>query len=130
MRSLKDEILASTDAKVRTLEEDQGYELVFGIAEDFTGFSGHFPEFPVLPAFVQLLIGQCALEIRSQGPWGLRRVKRAKFMKTISPGQALTVRWHEQVLEDGMQGRFVLWVDDGKAASFSVEFAPGGGPDA
>jgi 3-hydroxyacyl-[acyl-carrier-protein] dehydratase len=126
MRTLKDEVLASTDARIRTLEEEQGFELVFGISTDFTGFSGHFPGLPILPAFIQLLMGQCALEIHSQRRWSLRRVKRAKFMKTITPGQEVTVRWREQRLEDRLLGSFTLVVDDQKAASFSVEFAETG----
>ena len=130
MRTLKDEVLACTDASIRTLEEKKGYELVFGINTDFTGFSGHFPGFPVLPAFVQLLMGQCALEIHSQRRWSLRCVKRAKFMKTITPGQEVTVRWREQRLEDRLLGSFTLVVDDQKTASFSVEFAETGDPHA
>ena len=126
MRTLKDEVLASTDARIRTLEEKKGYELAFGINTDFIGFSGHFPGFPILPAFVQLLMGQCALEIHSQRRWSLRCVKRAKFMKTITPDQEVTVRWREQVLEDRLLGSFTLVVDDQKAASFSVEFAETG----
>jgi 3-hydroxyacyl-[acyl-carrier-protein] dehydratase len=130
MRTLKDEVLASTDARIRTLEEEQGFELVFGISTDFTGFSGHFPGLPILPAFIQLLMGQCALEIHSQRRWSLRCVKRAKFMKTITPGQEVTVRWREQRLEDRLRGSFTLTVNDQKTASFSVEFAETGDPDA
>jgi len=130
MRTLKDEVLASTDARIRTREEKQGYELVFDIGADFTGFSGHFPEFSVLPAFVQLMMGQCALEIHSQRRWSLHHVKRAKFMKTITPDQRVTVRWREQALEDRLQGSFTLWVEGRKVASFSIEFADRGGSHA
>ncbi|MCP4450384.1 MAG: hypothetical protein GY809_02910 [Planctomycetes bacterium] len=130
MRSLKDEVWACTDAEIRTLEAEKEYELIFEFPKDFTGFSGHFPQFPVLPAFIQMLIGQCVVEIRSHCPCRPCRVKKAKFMKTITPGQEVTVRWSEQLVGDFLKGSFTLWVDRQKVASFSMEFSCTGGAHA
>jgi len=123
MRTLREEIMASAGTQVRTLEADGGYELTFRFAKDFTGFRGHFPEHPVLPAFVQLLMGQCALGIRSARAWSLRRVKRAKFLKTILPEQPVTVCWQEQPLDDALRCSFTLSMNGEKAAVFTLEFA-------
>jgi 3-hydroxyacyl-[acyl-carrier-protein] dehydratase len=122
MSALRNEIVASTDGQARTLEGGGGYELTFRLGRDFIGFSGHFPGNPILPAFVQLLMGQCALQIRSGRNWRLRKVERAKFMKTIAPGQAVKVCWREQPLEDGLRGSFSLLVGDQKMATFTTEF--------
>lgn len=130
MRTLRDDILASADPHLRTVEGGQGYELTFRPGPDFIAFSGHFPGHPVLPAFVQLLMGQCALQIRTARDWRLRRVGRAKFLKTIRPDQPVTVCWNERPLDDGLRGHFTLMVDGHKAAAFTIEFAVEGGPGA
>ena len=130
MSTLRDEIFASADGQARSLEGGRGHELTFCPGRDFIGFSGHFPGHPILPAFVQLLMGQCALQIRSGRKWRLRKVERAKFMKTIPPGQAVKVCWREQPLEDGLRGSFTLLVGDQKMASFTAEFEIEKGGDA
>ncbi len=124
MRTLREEITASADPVVRTLEADGGHELTFRFAQDFTGFRGHFPEHPILPAFVQLLMGQCALQIRSARAWSLRRVERAKFLKIIAPEQPVTVCWREQPLDDGLRCNFTLSVNGEKSGIFTLELAP------
>jgi 3-hydroxyacyl-[acyl-carrier-protein] dehydratase len=123
MNTLRNEILASVEGPVRRCEDDKEYELKYHFGADFPAFSGHFPGHPILPAFVQLLAGECALQIRMQRDMVLRHVKRAKFLKPIQPDQEITVRWHERSLDDGLQGIFTLLVDDEKAATFTVEMA-------
>ncbi len=125
MRTLREEIMACAGTSVRTLEVEASYDLTFHFEDGFTGFQGHFPGHPILPAFVQLLAGQCALQIRSGRNWSLRRVDRGKFLKTIQPNQPVTIRWQEQPLEDGgLRCSFTLLVNDEKAALFRIEFAP------
>lgn len=124
MRTLREEIVACAGTRVRTLEPDGSYELTFHFDDDFTGFRGHFPGHPILPAFVQLLTGQCALQVRSARNWSLRRVDRGKFLKTIQPNQPVTIRWQEELLkDDGLRCSFTLLVNDDKAAVFTIEFA-------
>ena len=122
MRTLAEEIIACADTHVRTLEVDRSYELTFRFGDDFTGFQGHFPGHPVLPAFVQLLMGQCAVRIRSARNWSMCRVERGKFLRTIQPNQPVTVCWQEQPLNDKLRCRFALLANDEKAAIFIIEF--------
>jgi len=125
MRTLREEIMACAETPVRPLDADGSYELTFRFDDAFTGFQGHFPGHPILPAFVQLLAGQCALQIRSARNWSLRTVDRGKFLKTIQPNQPVTIRWQEQPLaDDGLRCSFTLLVSDDKAALFRIEFAP------
>ncbi len=124
MRTLREEILACAGTPVRTLEAEGSYELTFRFDDGFTGFRGHFPGHPILPAFVQLLAGQCALQIRSARNWSPRRVDRGKFLQTIQPNQPVTIRWQEQPLkDDGLRCNFTLFVNNEKAAVFRIEFA-------
>ena len=123
MHTLREEIMACTDGRVRALEVDGGHELVFRFGKGFTGFSGHFPDHPVLPAFVQLLAAQCALQIHSARNWNLRRVERSKFLKIILPDEPVTVRWQEQPQDGDVRCSFTLLVNDQKAAVFTLDFA-------
>lgn len=129
MVTLRNEILARVSGPVRRCEDGEEYELTCHFGTDFTAFSGHFPGHPILPAFVQLLAAECALQIRLQRDVALRRVKRAKFLKPIEPDKEITVRWQERPLDDGLQGSFTLLVDGEKAATFTVEMAVGEGGD-
>ncbi len=128
MRTLREEILACADTQVRTLDEGRSHELAFRFDASFTGFQGHFPGHPVLPAFVQLLMGQCALRVRSARYWRLRQVERSKFLRTILPDQSVTVRWQEQPLNDRLRCSFTVLADGEKAAVFTLQLdAEGGG---
>ena len=123
MRTLRKEITACMDAEVRAVEPDRSYELVFRFSDGFMGFQGHFPGHAILPAFVQLLMGQCAVNMRTASHWSLRKVERGKFLKTIEPNQPVTVRWQEQPGAGTLRCTFTLLVDGEKAAVFTAEFA-------
>jgi 3-hydroxyacyl-[acyl-carrier-protein] dehydratase len=127
MNTLRNEILARANSPVRRSEDGEGYELTYRFDPDFTAFSGHFPGHPILPAFVQLLTAECAIQIRMERDVVLRHVKRAKFLKPIEPGQEITLRWRERPLDDGLRGSFTLLADGEKAASFTLEMAVGEG---
>jgi len=126
--TLRQAILDCAQSPVRSVEEGYQWELRF--EEEFVGFSGHFPGHPVLPAFIQILVTQCALQLRTGRPWALQRVKRAKFMKIVTPNQTVTVTWQEREVSEGRQGSFTLWVRDAKVASFIAVYAPEEADDA
>jgi len=122
MRTLREEILASADIQVPPVEAGGGPQVTFRFRRDFTGFQGHFPGHPILPAFVQLLTGECALWLRSARSWRLRRILRSKFMKTVLPEDTVTVSWQEQPVDDGLRCSFTLLANGEKAAVFTLEF--------
>lgn len=61
----------------------------FKLERDFMGFAGHFPDNPLLPAFVQIFMGRWVLEQWLEKPLSLVEVNRAKFMQPIGPGTLL-----------------------------------------
>lgn len=126
--TLRQAIVACAQSPVTTAGEGYQWELLF--PEDFVGFDGHFPGHPVLPAFIQILVTQCALQQRTGQAWALRRVKRAKFMKTVTPHQTVILTWKEKDIEEGLQGSFTLCVGDVKVASFNALYTPEELPDA
>ncbi len=123
MRTLREEIIRQAGSPVRNLEKGQGYELTFHFGTDFLGFQGHFPGHPILPAFVQLLMGECAVRMRSEHSWSLRRIERSKFLRPIGPNEPVTVCWQEQPQGEGLRCSFTLRVGEEKAAVFALEFA-------
>ena len=58
---------------------------------DFSGFSGHFPGFPIMPAMLQVLLGVIVVEKLCRNGLHIKRVDKAKFMAQIKPGDTLTV---------------------------------------
>ncbi len=130
MHTLREEVMACAEEQIRTLEANQGCELTFRPGADFTGFRGHFPGHPILPAFVQLMMAECAVRLHDSRSWSLRRVERGKFLKPIGPNEPVTVCWQEQPLSLIAEGgcptkrcSFTLRVGTEKAAVFALEFA-------
>ena len=134
MRTLREEIIACSEGQVRILEvdgspiakprdgePDQSCELTFRFGDDFTGFRGHFPGHPILPAFVQLLMAECAVCLHHARPWSLRRAERGKFLKPIGPNEPVTVCWQEQPQDDGLRCNFTLRAGAQRAAVFALE---------
>ena len=58
---------------------------------DFVGFQGHFPDYPLLPAFVQVLAAIVVAEESTGGPLRLVSLDKAKFQKEIKPGDTIMV---------------------------------------
>lgn len=69
----------------KPLREDNGWAWRFRFKSDSAVFAGHFPGHPVLPAVVQLLMAQIALEECGYRV-NLTRVPQAKFTAPIKPG--------------------------------------------
>jgi len=122
MRTLREEIIACSAGQVRILEADQSCELTFRFGDGFTGFRGHFPGHPILPAFVQIMTAECAVRLHDTRPWSLRRVERSKFLRPIAPNEPVTVCWQEQPGDGGLRCSFTLRVGAEKAAVFTLEF--------
>lgn len=95
----------------------------FAFPGDYAGFSGHFPERPILPAIVQLAavryLAECVLGV-SLLP---RRYEKTKFREIVGPGERVAVKLSLVQSPDGWRGSFTLTRPDGKkAATGSVEY--------
>lgn len=90
----------------------------FRFAPDSIVFSGHFPEYPVLPAVVQILMARITLE-EILG-CGLRVCTvQAKFVAPVRPDEVvlLTV----QPLEETLSYKCSLYCGERAAASFQLK---------
>lgn len=62
---------------------------------DFIGFSGHFPGYPLLPAFVQVLLSVIVMEDLKKISLEVSSIDNAKFQKEIRPNDVITVECQE-----------------------------------
>ena len=87
---------------------------------DFIGFSGHFPGYPILPAFVQILMALTLVEELIGGPLELAAIEKAKFLLELRPNQEIVVQVREQRLGErpGCEAR--LLAEGEVAASFRM----------
>jgi 3-hydroxyacyl-[acyl-carrier-protein] dehydratase len=70
--------------------EEQALQ-VYRFEDGFLGFAGHFPNRPILPALVQILMGQNLASSVFDSELELLEIKAAKFLDPITPGQEITI---------------------------------------
>ena len=90
--------------------------------QNFIGFSGHFPGYPVLPAFVQVLTALSLAEEHRGYPLELASVETAKFHIQIRPEQEITVECKEKPVRGNPGCEARLMVADGLASLFRMSF--------
>jgi 3-hydroxyacyl-[acyl-carrier-protein] dehydratase len=93
---------------------------------DFAGFSGHFPERPLLPAVVEIM---AALQVAGEA-WGdpgsdVLFVEKAKFLRPVAPGEEVEVRCERKPFGQGTGVEAKVFAGDELAASFFVATGPG-----
>ena len=110
--------------KLVTNEPDSGRQS-FCPAADFIGFDGHFPDYPVLPAMLQILLGIIVSEELYGTKLALQKLDKAKFMAQIHPGQTITVscrliRPTAEEPQPTIKARITIAAEEQKAASMTL----------
>ncbi|MBQ7190424.1 MAG: hypothetical protein IJR99_13545 [Kiritimatiellae bacterium] len=77
-----------------TKEDDSCWVGVCHIPSAFTGFEGHFPEKPILPAFCQFQLVTILAERILGFPVFLQAVSRSRFVRPILPERKLDLTFH------------------------------------
>lgn len=77
-----------------TKEDDSCWVGVCRIPSVFTGFEGHFPEKPILPAFCQFQLITILAERILGVPVFLQGVSRSRFVRPILPDRKLDLTFH------------------------------------
>jgi 3-hydroxymyristoyl/3-hydroxydecanoyl-(acyl carrier protein) dehydratase len=67
------------------------WQAEYDLQENFIAFQGHFPDYPILPAFMQICMAQHALSLALKKKLELIRVSSAKFTGRACPGVSLLV---------------------------------------
>ena len=125
MNSVKQEIVASAVDKIKVAASGTvTRRYCFG--EDFIGFAGHFPGYPILPAFVQILTALTLAEEQRGHPLELAAVENAKFHIRLLPEQEINVECKEKLIRGNPVCEARLTVAEGLAAGFRLSFAEKG----
>ena len=117
MDNLRSAIRSSASGPVRETEPGT-FIRSYCFAPDFIGFSGHFPGYPILPAFIQVLaVLTMAEETKGRGLQVLT-LEKAKFQKEIFPGQEIEIKYREMIARGKKKIEATLTVGENRAASF------------
>ena len=100
---------------------DRGWAKEFVFPQSFLGFQGHFPNQPVLPAVVQIMIFRESIAGELNQNLKIVTMTRAKFLKVIKPETLVTATAKET------EGRFLckclLESEGERASSFNLTLA-------
>lgn len=93
--------------------------------QDFLGFHGHFPNFPILPAIFQLAMVRITAERAVHTTLEPLRYEKVKFKNMIKPGQKIALNLTLKRTPGQWSGRFkLLSMDEKTVASGKCFFVP------
>jgi len=120
-RNMRSDLLAAACSNLER-RDDGSVSQDFRFNEDFIGFAGHFPGYPIVPAVAQLLAAQVVVEQCEAAPRKLREVSHAKFLQQLLPGQTFRVRCQEKA-DKPHNFDAKIFLGEELAASFRLVFA-------
>ena len=119
MSLFKNEIDALLEKAFKTDEEGFKADLIFG--EGFTGFSGHFPNAPVLPGIVMIQLALMMCERARGETLNITCIREAKFTEPVLPGEEITVFLAPpEKIGKGVAAKAVFFKRDKTAARVSL----------
>ena len=121
MNALIDAVKRSALGRVQTKDPDT-ITGKYCFSDDFLGFSGHFPGYPILPAVVQLIAAQCLIEEQKGHQIELRSVLNAKFLQEIRPGNEILIQCTDCAVKGLPGSKIQICSGDKIAASFLMTF--------
>ena len=87
---------------------------------DFIGFSGHFPGYPILPAFIQVLTAMVVMEEAKGHELVLELLEKAKFYIEVKPDTTVEVICRERSRQGRATIEAHLRVDGRDASALSL----------
>lgn len=105
-------------------ESDTDRELagVFVFPDDFSGFAGHFPDQPILPAIIQLASVRHLTELALGQKLVPSECNRAKFRGMVKPQDEMAVNVKLSAKDDGYLAKFSLKIKNDPVSSGVLKF--------
>ena len=111
--------LKSVSEKVTKVQADNGTEMFskcFAVRSDFLAFKGHFPDYPILPGIVQIMMAEITISEVMGAEYTVQEVKQGKFLKPIEPDHDIYAKialvkdnvWDCEIYTDILAARFRL----------------------
>ena len=120
MNKLKAEIVKCAETQMEVIGP-QKVSRRYCFPPSFIGFSGHFPGYPVLPAFVQAMAAMAVVEELKGRPCDWSSMERAKFRVEVRPDQMISVECREYGSQDESAFEVNINTAEGVAASFIMK---------
>ena len=117
MDNLRSAIKLSALGPVRETESGT-FIRSYSFAPDFIGFSGHFPGYPILPAFVQVLAVLTMVEEAKGRRLQVLTLEKAKFQKEVLPGLEIKIKFRERITKGKKKIEDTLTDGENPVASF------------
>ena len=94
--------------------------------DSFAGFAGHFPEHPILPAIVEILLVVSLVGTETGIRQRLVAVEDAKFLNPVLPNQEIQVRCRPRTIREKLYYDAQVTVGSTTTATLLLELAPAG----
>lgn len=119
-------INAIVKSELDTTIQDDPAEITGGFCfeNDFIGFSGHFPGYPLLPAVIQLLTAQVLIERLKGCGIKITSIKKAKFLSEVRPGDRINVKCADITADENQKSKVTITSGDKSVSSFAIYFCP------
>lgn len=121
MNRLKKEVVEASLGPVEVITPDKAVGRYL-FHQSFIGFAGHFPGYPVLPAYVQVLTALIVIEEWKGRPFQLASIEKAKFHIELRPDQEIAVQCREFEIKGKAVIEANLTVTEGLASVFLMRF--------
>lgn len=108
---------------LRTSAEGLAAESQFIFEEAFSGFEGHFPGVPILPAIMQLAALRLTVELCTEKNYILTGLKNNKFKGIVRPLDLLSISVNLQPKDQGFNGSYTMTVGEGIISTGKFELA-------
>jgi len=119
MNKLKKEITEAALGPIEVIAHDKAIGR-YTFPQSFIGFAGHFPEYPVLPAYVQVLTVLTVIEEWKGGHLQLASVEKAKFHIELRPDQEIVIECRKLEAKGKTAIQANLTIAEGLAAVFLI----------
>ncbi|NLD38902.1 MAG: hypothetical protein GX654_18745 [Desulfatiglans sp.] len=91
---------------------------------NFLGFSGHFPGYPILPAVLQLLLAQLCIEEQKGCKIRITSIEKAKFLFEIRPDELISIQCTDADTGDSQRSKAKIMSEDKVLSTFNLYFYP------